>query len=1241
MKDKKFNYPLLIRCDLDEILPFIPLNVNQIDAMFVKYQGICKGIIERLHMTVGIGRRKDITVKMKAKLGIILNGNYPLLIYVNPSWSGKISSVRIYDVNLDQAGKIYLKVPFAPIRDPGHPRRLNLSLSHERERRENSEIAEMLIFKFEDLDTGEYIYRRLRLNYDRNSLTNSSLGSPEKKSFNAASSWLNVKHSTVSWKTLLRAPSNSNVAPIVDYPEPEEEIVPEESSSFIDEYLQNRLKNKLNVLKVGKAALNAQTAYRRMSIDEEIAGKLMKTMTNIVRAELMKGGYHWKLRYYLFRLSHSMETTQISLLHLKSSTRVVFVLKREHIDRSDDVRKLLNILMQLAESNSMTASILKGQYVTNALDIAFEKPFLLGDKLCFVDFANDGEGFVIALIDQEDKPIFSNSFETIDHDISHASLKKGFSFRTDKIHQFLEGNHKVRRGKHGRSSSSSAVNSPNDKGTPEQRRSSHNLIKQESEDSSHHPFSDADDEKDKILVPDIERKDEVPTISKVEVNENSVESQEVDTIYPAKALDFEDPALQIENNIQNIEVLDTVVSANEKVPIADEEESSLEINDEETKDIMEQPKDDDIQVVSQQEEELLQQELVIQDEGQIQQVQISEEIERVEREEERLRDEEILRQMWEEELMREQEEEEQRREDIRLRLEDERLRHERDAEKKRMQLQLEQEEHIRHEREDKQKKIEEERNKLLDEEKSRRKREQEEKLREKEEKRRQEEEFQRIQTELSETPYTVVKIKTNINNLPSLRNDVLTQRNKVVKRQPASTAMDGSASPLNLPSYALLSAEGLIRAISERDLFNSSTSVSSWTRESNSADSLISMRSEKSPGRSDAYKERYHAELLKLSTRGYKSMGFIDKKKPLPYANHWHRVVESYLMNTDVKKLKKSLIKLQRTTPVPLTVDESICALSDTDGNIGQVNERVKSIEYCSELKLASLAVNIKEILSQASHLSTLASGNSLVSLSSSGSMKAGSFSASSFHDETSSVDSDYSLRANIISELRMRSLEANSETLPHINISGHSPFVKSRAKFVAPVENVQDNNSVGSGARSTSSNRSSFVASARRLSQSPNVITPNRSSTPSKGFDSQNMHDILLNKIGVESLNQESTGKVSSSQLNREQLGSTNYNGFNLAGEIYGEVSGEAGFMQDDISLTSLSSSSSYRFGKRINAMYNDYKRSAPFAIIDRNSARKAQKDETLMRSEKVYVRSFVQKRADSMILNKSQSNL
>ena len=76
----------------------------------MKCQGICKGIVERLHLKAGVGKRKDITVKMKAKIAIVLGDNYPLLITVNPSWLGKITHVKIYDVRLDQTGRINLKV---------------------------------------------------------------------------------------------------------------------------------------------------------------------------------------------------------------------------------------------------------------------------------------------------------------------------------------------------------------------------------------------------------------------------------------------------------------------------------------------------------------------------------------------------------------------------------------------------------------------------------------------------------------------------------------------------------------------------------------------------------------------------------------------------------------------------------------------------------------------------------------------------------------------------------------------------------------------------------------------------------------------------------------------------------------------------------------------------------------------------------------------------------------------------
>ena len=144
-------------------------------------------------------------------------------------------------------------------------------------------------------------------------------------------------------------------------------------------------------------------------------------------------------------------------------------MNREHIDRSDDVNKFVHNLMNLAEENKLTSAIVRGTYThnnnhnnnNNNLDYNFDKPFLVRDKLLFVDFIPESEGLIIGIIDQDGKPILSNSFEHIENNNKNNNKEeeidkidknnennnnsnKKSSFRTENISLFLSGNLKVK-----------------------------------------------------------------------------------------------------------------------------------------------------------------------------------------------------------------------------------------------------------------------------------------------------------------------------------------------------------------------------------------------------------------------------------------------------------------------------------------------------------------------------------------------------------------------------------------------------------------------------------------------------------------------------------------------------------------------------------------------------------------------------------------------------------------------------
>ncbi|KAJ1437724.1 hypothetical protein B484DRAFT_392610, partial [Ochromonadaceae sp. CCMP2298] len=123
----------VVKGELKPLLLQIPAVPKQENVLISRTQAILKGVLERRALRLGVGTRKDITNRMTAKLGVVLGGAggvaYPVILIVRPSWSGLINTIRVFDLSDNHLACIPLKVPFAPMKETGLPRKLSLSLS--------------------------------------------------------------------------------------------------------------------------------------------------------------------------------------------------------------------------------------------------------------------------------------------------------------------------------------------------------------------------------------------------------------------------------------------------------------------------------------------------------------------------------------------------------------------------------------------------------------------------------------------------------------------------------------------------------------------------------------------------------------------------------------------------------------------------------------------------------------------------------------------------------------------------------------------------------------------------------------------------------------------------------------------------------------------------------------------------------------------------------------------------------
>ena len=92
-------------------------------------------------------------------------------------------------------------------------------------------------------------------------------------------------------------------------------------------------------------------------------------------------------------------------------------------------------------------------------------------------------------------------------------------------------------------------------------------------------------------------------------------------------------------------------------------------------------------------------------------------------------------------------------------------------------------------------------------------------------------------------------------------------------------------------------------------------------------------------------------------------MGYV-KDRPLVHSSHWRGKLSSYfssLRNAD--HLRKQVAMLRKATTIALSPEEAVCALADTAGNIGEVVEKLKSLEFHCELKLVCRSLHVRSMI--------------------------------------------------------------------------------------------------------------------------------------------------------------------------------------------------------------------------------------------------------------------------------------
>jgi hypothetical protein len=503
-----------VRSPLADILHKVPRELDQETLNISRSQAILRGVLERRGMNLGVGNRRDITRRMTARIGVLLESvkggktvTHPVLLTVRPAWSGLITNIRVFDLESNYLGAIPLRDPFAPMKETGVPRKLNLSLSCRRvtlKVRRGSyvngqdsdddeeqvlegnrlvyrkkvpvyfeETVTELKFKFTDLLTGQYTCRRMKLTLnDMLPSTESAVVIPGGEAFRVNEFTPN------EYGAESALASEDTSAAFDDRPATAASVLSDgrsahHTSSIIRSMTISRMGSSRKLVRMNSVTKPVfdpagKSLTRRLSVKDS-GGLAAVTETNIESAEILRAGYSWKGRYYMVRIINDIDVTQVTLLQLKTNKVFVFLLTREHIDRTLNINRRLALLLEVLDANPLVKPLMEtGKGLRADQAAACENPSMCMGKHCFVNLHPRSEGATIILLDPNSMPILGTGFEVMETDgvvldsrpgsLRAASIRKeivgsfkrqpskrfamssSFSFRNNAIDEFLSGN---------------------------------------------------------------------------------------------------------------------------------------------------------------------------------------------------------------------------------------------------------------------------------------------------------------------------------------------------------------------------------------------------------------------------------------------------------------------------------------------------------------------------------------------------------------------------------------------------------------------------------------------------------------------------------------------------------------------------------------------------------------------------------------------------------------------------------
>jgi hypothetical protein len=400
--DGTTRFPSLVEGGIEEILALLPEEGDTDLAIVTRLQAVVKGALERTQLRLGVGARKENARPMAAKLGVVVQG-HPMLLRVQASWMGKVTHIKVFDVSKGVAFKVKLRTPFAPTRETGAPRRLQLTMqvckypvasrngrSAKRNSDDFSSLAVELVLKFTDQDSGHYSYRRMRLNLL--ALSPAMVGSVSQLALTETAAPQDSPPSPTQRQVHVgledvRLEEHRSLLDLPEHPSLYRALLPPgavaaEGVSTLESPVVS-VTAEGTFTSAGSPQLGAQSIAQGVvrgdsSIEEGDAPTQedlvfssleegmescedfgVVSVTNAHTVELVKEGFQWRGLYYLARVVNEHDVTQVTVTQLQSDRVFIFLMAREHIDRSQSLAKRWAMLMQVLEYNPAARPLLR------------------------------------------------------------------------------------------------------------------------------------------------------------------------------------------------------------------------------------------------------------------------------------------------------------------------------------------------------------------------------------------------------------------------------------------------------------------------------------------------------------------------------------------------------------------------------------------------------------------------------------------------------------------------------------------------------------------------------------------------------------------------------------------------------------------------------------------------------------------------------------------------------------------